>query len=241
MMSDWGSVFPGQEVAYTIILRNDQSATLEDVTIGSMLPGNLKVLGAAANRGSDPSVTGNDMQYSISTIKPGEVVEITIQTEVKPDIARGTRLVAQSQLDFQGGPPSLLSNIVTVMVLDDEERVAAAPVSSPYAQAPTDTPAPTKTPAATNTPAPTDTPEPTGTSGATDAPTATNKPTQSAEAVAAVPKTSPQPTPASSRAAEPATAPLPATSSGVPLVGLALLGLTLMIRTVRLHRARERI
>jgi hypothetical protein len=36
-------------------------------------------------------------------------------------------------------------------------------------------------------------------------------------------------------------APLPATSTGVPLAGLVLLGLTMVVRTVRLHRARERV
>jgi len=36
-------------------------------------------------------------------------------------------------------------------------------------------------------------------------------------------------------------APLPATSTGVPLAGFVMLGLTLIIRMVRLYRERERI
>jgi hypothetical protein len=38
-----------------------------------------------------------------------------------------------------------------------------------------------------------------------------------------------------------APAPLPATSQGIPISGILLLGLTLLLRTVRLHRAQSRI
>jgi hypothetical protein len=37
------------------------------------------------------------------------------------------------------------------------------------------------------------------------------------------------------------SAPLPDTSSGVPMAGVLLLGMTLLVRTVRLHRAKERL
>jgi hypothetical protein len=36
-------------------------------------------------------------------------------------------------------------------------------------------------------------------------------------------------------------APLPNTSAGIPFLGVLLLGATLLTRTIRLHRARERI
>jgi hypothetical protein len=36
-------------------------------------------------------------------------------------------------------------------------------------------------------------------------------------------------------------APLPATSTGVPLAGFVLLGMTLLIRTIRIKRSRERL
>jgi len=38
-----------------------------------------------------------------------------------------------------------------------------------------------------------------------------------------------------------AAAPLPATSQGIPISGILLLGLTLLLRTVRIHRAQSRI
>jgi len=47
--------------------------------------------------------------------------------------------------------------------------------------------------------------------------------------------------PASAGAAAPAAAPLPATSQGIPISGILLLGLTLLLRTVRIHRAQSRI
>jgi len=39
----------------------------------------------------------------------------------------------------------------------------------------------------------------------------------------------------------PAAAPLPATSQGIPISGILLLGMTLLLRTVRIHRAQSRI
>jgi hypothetical protein len=47
--------------------------------------------------------------------------------------------------------------------------------------------------------------------------------------------------PASAGAVATAAAPLPATSQGIPISGILLLGLTLLLRTVRIHRAQERI
>jgi hypothetical protein len=66
-----------------------------------------------------------------------------------------------------------------------------------------------------------------------------------------VPTAVPSPTPTSqvvSSQSQPAAggaggapAPLPATSQGIPISGILLLGLTLLLRTVRIHRAQSRI
>jgi hypothetical protein len=233
--SDWGSAYPGQDVRYTLVLRNTRpanpnvNADLTGITIRTTLPGNLEVLGASSDRGGTPAVNGNDVQLALDRLRPGEGVEISIRTRIKLDVARGTLIVAQGQVTYSGLNPnqSLFSNVVTVLVVD------AAPTS--VAQT---TPTPTLSP----TPSPTPTPE-------VAPPTATSTLMPSATSTSAAPSVAPDqsrvqtatPVVAGGGSGGGAPPPLPATSTGVPLLGFALLGMTLLVRTVRLHRARERI
>lgn len=271
MLSDWGSAFPGQDVVYTIILQNNQATTLRNVVIGSTLPANLTVKGAAASRGDDPTVTANEVRYHTDSLAEGEMVQLMVQTTVKPNVVGGTRMVAQSQLSYDGAPPSFFSNVVTVMVVDNEERIAAAPITSPYPRAEwiaraTAMATGTSTMVLTATTIPTTTDTPQGMSMALPtltpasaiatvaetvriAATATVETPGMNRTITATTKLAmlPQPAPTSIEAAPVAdqtnttSAPLPATSTGLPLAGGVLLGVTLMIRTVRLHRARERM
>ncbi|MCS6883355.1 MAG: hypothetical protein RMK84_19880 [Oscillochloridaceae bacterium] len=220
LASDWGSAYPGQQVNFTLVVRNtrppaaDGANTLRNLTVRSTLPANLEVLGARADRGVDPAVSGNDVNYTLDQLQSGEGVEITIPTRVRPDVLAGTLIVVQGQLLYDGlSPAPLFSNIVSVQVVG-----AVQPPTPPIAQQVTPTAVPyppprSPTPARTATAAPT----------ATSAPTATPRPT-----VAPAP---PSPPPA----------PLPETSAGVPFLGIMLLGGTLLTRTIRLHRARSRL
>jgi hypothetical protein len=226
--SDWGSANAGQEVKYTIALRNTRSAgdanNLSDLLIRSTLPSNLEVLGASSDRGVDPTVAGNDVQLRIATLKPGETIELTVRTRIKPKVARGTLIVSQAQATYAGLAQALFSNVVTVLVVD------AAPTSAATAVAQAGTATSTVAP-------PTNTAQivATGTStvvGATS--TQGSIVNQAATATGVV-------LPTATVAPTTPTAPLPNTSTGVPILGFALLGLTMLVRTVRLHRVRERI
>lgn len=228
MASDWGSAFAGQEVQYTLVLRNTRAPAadgvndLNNVTISSRMPSNLEVQGATADRsGSDPTVTGNDILYQIASLKPGEGVEIAIRSRIRANVARGTLIVAQSQVQYTGLTQPIFSNIVTVQVVDQAPQATVAPTATPTA------------------------PPPTATATATSAPAS---PIASPQTVQLTPTVG-RGTPTSTATAQPPAggvqpdteAPLPATNAGVPLAGLILLGLTLLTRTVRLHRSRERI
>ena len=223
LASDWGSAYPGQQVNFTLVVRNtrppvaDGSSTLRNITVRSALPTNLEVLGARADRGVDPTVSGNDVTYTLDQLQPGEGVEITIPTRIRPDVTAGTLIVVQGQLFYAGlAPAPLFSNIVSVQVVG-----AAQPPTAPIAQQVTPTAAPYPPPRS-----------PTAARTATSGPTATSAPTAT-----------PLPTIASASAPPPAPppAPLPETSAGVPLLGVMLLGGTLLTRTIRLHRARSRL
>ena len=229
LASDWGSAYPGQQVNFTLAVRNTRAPAaagannLRNVTVRSALPGNLELLGARADRGSDPAVNGNEVSYSIPLLQPGEGVEITVETRIRPDVTVGTLLVAQGQLTYEGLAQTAFSNIVSVQVVGNAQPpTAAAGGGSPVAQAATATAAPYPPPG-TGTPVRT-----------TATPVRTITPTVAGQA--------PQPTAPPPTIVPPRPpAPLPETSGGVPLLGIALLGGTLLTRTWRIHRAKSRL
>jgi len=215
MASDWGSAFPGQEINYVIAASNTRtSGALRDVQITSNLPANLQILDAKADRGGDPLVTGNSVSLKLSVLNPGEGVEVAIKTRIKDSVAIGTQIVSQAELTFAGLALSAHSNIVTVLV------VGVPPLQSTATLTPTSA-------LATATPTTTPTTTPTATATVTSVPpTATGAPAIDA---------------AAGGAAASGSAPLPNTSAGVPFLGILMLGMTLMFRTVRVHREQTRI
>ncbi|RRR77874.1 MAG: hypothetical protein EI684_00980 [Candidatus Viridilinea halotolerans] len=254
MSSDWGSAYPGQQVNFTLVLRNTQGSSahvhmtlqggqkvfflpvaydelnsqvsqgnaLGNLTLRVVMPDNLELLDAQADRGTDPTLSGQEVVHRLDQLGAGEGVELTVATRIRPNVAAGTFLVAQGQLLYEGRAQALFSNIVSVLVVGALQPTVGQLVTGvPVA----DTPLPSTavSPTATFAPAaPTD-----AAVAAGDAPTAV--PTVRATAAPAV-------------ATEPAAgAPLPDTRTGVPFVGILLLGMTLFTRTWRLHRARERL
>jgi uncharacterized repeat protein (TIGR01451 family) len=216
MASDWGSAFTGQEVNYVIAFRNTRtSGTLTNLVITSALPDNLTILDKKADRG-DPQTQGNQLTLRLDSLAAGQGVEIAIRTQIKDDVQVGTRIVSQAQATWDSLGLPLNSNVVTVLIVGSD----FGPVVQIGATA-----------TATSTIAPT----------ATTAPTATETPAPSATpAPPAVQAAAPTKAPAGG-VSNVGTAPLPETSAGVPIFGFALLGFTLMARTVRIHRAQTRI
>jgi hypothetical protein len=219
--SDWGSAYPGQDVNFTLVIRNTRATAangannLRNVTLRSVLPNNVEVRGAKADRGADPTVSGNEVRYTIAELAPGEGIELTIASRIRAGIASGTLLVAQGQVQYDGLSAPAFSNVVSVLVVGS---------TSPAQQAASATASAT----ALSSPSPTA--------------TATAK-LPSSNLGGGVPAAASTSTPIPTKVASPAPAPapLPETSGGVPVGGVLLLGMTLFLRTWRLHRARERI
>ncbi|MDW8405992.1 hypothetical protein, partial [Chloroflexus sp.] len=224
LASDWGSAYAGQDVIFTVVLGNTHPAqTISAVSLRSVMPSNLQVLGANASRGSDPVINGQTVTYTAPDLAPGERVQVTIATRIRPNVAAGTLLVVQAQASYSGLNRPVFSNISTVLVVGEQQAVTPTatltPVRSPTA---------TATTGVTATATATAAPSPTATIGAVlgggVAPTATLTPTLPAAG-----------------GQSGGQAPLPNTSAGIPFLGVLLLGATLLTRTIRLHRARERI
>jgi hypothetical protein len=222
MQSDWGSAFPSQEINYVIAAQNTRaSGDMRDLRISAAMPANLDVLSASASYGTDPrftnvdpAVAGNNVSLKLDNLRPGEQVIIAIKTRVKAGVAVGTRIVSQAELTFTGIKLPAYSNIVTVLI------VGAAPTQAALLQAASATSTLPPTPSATATASVTATPP----ASPTSAPAPSASPPANAAGAAATPR-----------------APLPETSTGVPIFGFVLLGMTMMLRTVRVHRAQSRL
>jgi hypothetical protein len=219
--SDWGSAYPGQDVNFTLVIRNTRAAAangannLRNITLRSVLPNNIEVRGAKADRGSDPTVAGNEVRYTITQLAPGEGIELTIASRIRVGVTSGTLLVAQGQAQYDGLSAPAFSNVVSVLVVGTGTGQQAA---SATLQA---TPSPSPTLTATSVlPS-------SNLGGGTPAIASTSTPATAPTSAVSPPPSVP--------------APLPATSGGVPVGGVLLLGMTLFLRTWRLHRSRERI
>ena len=231
MASDWGSAFPDQEVNYVIALRNVQPSdgrVLSEVNVASTLPSNLEVIGAQSDAGVDPDVSGNTVSLELDELRPGEGIEIAIQTRIDADVEIGTRLVAQAELNHEGLELPAFSNVVTVLVVGIAPLDAQSTITSTATI--TDTAVTTATVVAET---PTMTVEPTDDATTADTDT-TVEPTEA---------TSPEPTevPEVAGGGTEDSETLPATNAGIPFLGFTLLGATLMVRTVRIRRDQSRI
>lgn len=213
MASDWGSAFTEQEVNYVIAFRNTStSKAINNLVLSSLLPANLQILEQKSDHG-DPQLQGNQLTLKLPSLAAGQGVEIAVRAKIKADVDVGTRIVSQAEASYDGLALPLRSNIVTVLIVGS--ALGPAPAG---AQAATPTTQPSPSPSATAVP-----PTPTDSisvaaAAATVAPTATASPSAGGAA--------PQ---------------LPATSTGVPISGFALFGLTMLLRTVRMHREKSRI
>jgi hypothetical protein len=149
MVSDWGSAFPGQEVVFNIELTNlrepadDGSNDLRNIRVNSRFPLNLELDGASANQGGDPTLMGNDLTHRLNRLPPGETLAITVETRIDDTVTPGTLLVTQAQAEFDGASRPLLSNLVTVLVVNPAQQVTATAGAVRTATAQT---SPTRTP-----------------------------------------------------------------------------------------------
>jgi hypothetical protein len=143
-------------------------------------------------------------------------------------VAAGTLLVVQAQANQRDLSRPVFSNISTVLVVGGQQ-VATATATGTRAPATLTASVVSPTAGTTATSAP-----------ATATATATPDIVLGGGAPPAV-TTTPTTTPPAAGGASGGQAPLPNTSAGIPCLGVLLLGATLLTRTIRLHRARERL
>jgi fimbrial isopeptide formation D2 family protein len=227
MGSDWGSAFTSQEINYDILFQNTrESGVINNLSIISALPSNLLFVSASAGYGPDlntltsidPKAVGNEISLTLNALDRSQWVKISIKTKVKDLVATGARIVSQAEATFDGLAVPVRTKPVYVLVVGSDLG-PSLPLIQGGTPSATSGPSATSLPSATPSAAPTAIPSATpATAGATD-----QSLSQGAGGAIVAP------------------APLPATSQGIPISGILLLGLTLLLRTVRIHRAQERI
>ncbi len=227
LTSDWGSAYADQDIVFTIVLGNTHPAqTVSAVNVRSVMPSNLRILSASASRGADPTINGQTVSYVAPDLAPGDRIEINIATRIRPNVATGTLLVVQAQATYRELSRPVFSNISTVLVVGEQQAATATATLAPVISPTFTTTAVPVTATLTPSPVATVTVTPSVVLGSGSSATVTATP--SATVVVAGGQTG-------------GTAPLPNTSAGIPFLGVLLLGATLLTRTIRLHRARERI
>jgi hypothetical protein len=198
---------------------------INNLAIVSALPDNLQFVSASAGYGPDlstltsidPKVVGSEISLALNELNRGQWVKISIKTKVKDAVATGARIVSQAEATFDGLGLPVRTKPVYVLIVGSELG-PSLPLIQGGTPSVTSAPSPTAPPSATPSVAPTAVPS------ATPAPIGVTDQSISAAGGTVV-----------------APAPLPATSQGIPISGILLLGLTLLLRTVRLHRAQSRI
>ncbi|HEU5087521.1 MAG TPA: hypothetical protein VFT99_08755, partial [Roseiflexaceae bacterium] len=223
LASDWGSAFPSQNVRYTIAARNGKTdLALREVVISIGLASNVELTGKPVSDRGDPEVSGNRVIMRLNELTTGQGIEIGIPVRIKSDVAVGTRIVAQAEMTYRGLSTPIYSNIVPILIVGQAQQATATALPSATATVATTATAPAATATAT------------AAATATSTPLATTTPGAVATATRGTTGVQPSNPPGT-------VTQLPETSSGVPISGLALLGLTLLTRTFRLHRAQDRI
>ncbi len=226
--SDRGSAFRDQEVTYVLALVNDRPGEpLRDVVLSAALPPNLIASRATISNNarpagaSDPQLTDGRLRVGISELKQGERIEVQVLARVAADAPVGSRVVVQSELTYGGLQLPIYSNLVSLQIVGSPAVVEPPATATPSA---TLRPTTTATGVAASVTVRPGSPYP-APAGTTATPTA---PAQAAG-------TTPPPVPVQP------IGQLPSTSTGVPLAGLALLGGTVLTRTLRIHRAKTRV
>jgi len=135
---------PGQEVTFTITVRNQGIAQAQNVWVTDTVPNFLTVLAVTTTKGTVQPIVNNTVVVYVGTLEPygTEVVTITIRTRVRA-----------------GTPPGTLMNNLAVVTCDGGDDRDEAPVRVPEEPTPEPPgpppPAPTPTPTVPVTPTPT--------------------------------------------------------------------------------------
>ena len=139
---------PGQEVTFTLTVRNQGIAQAQNVWVTDTVPAFLDAFAATTTKGTVQPIVNNTVVVYIGTLEPhgAEVVTITIRTRVR-----------------SGTPAGTLMNNLAVVTADGGDDQDDAPVRVPRDGGDDDDgpppPAPTPTPAPTALVTPTPTPE----------------------------------------------------------------------------------
>ncbi len=96
---------PGQEVTFTLTVRNQGIALAHNVWVTDTVPTFLEVLAATTTKGVVQSIADNTVVVYIGTLGPygTEVVTVTIRTRIRSGTPPGTQMTNQAVVSCDGG------------------------------------------------------------------------------------------------------------------------------------------
>jgi uncharacterized repeat protein (TIGR01451 family) len=102
MSADRLQASPGEQVTYTVTVRNSLSSPLAGVTLTALLPLEIKDIEASLSQGNT-EMWDNLVTAEIGWLEPGEMAQVTIVGTVKEGTAAGTMLTNRASLLYTGG------------------------------------------------------------------------------------------------------------------------------------------
>jgi len=112
---DKNLVLPGETVTFTLIVTNSGDLTAPDVTVTDVLPAALIIRSAGASQGTF-AIIGGTIVFSLGTVSPGQVITLTVVTQVSTQTAPPFDLINGATLRWPGGSSAIASNRVQVHV-----------------------------------------------------------------------------------------------------------------------------
>lgn len=111
-----GDLTPGDEILWTITVKNVGAVTLNDITVTNLVPEwTSYVAGSIEGTGADDS-SGSSLTWAVGTLKCGERLTLSFRSRVDDDAPAGTVIVNQASTDSAETPPSTSKEVSLVVV-----------------------------------------------------------------------------------------------------------------------------
>ena len=113
LKTDVAGVEPGGQFVYTAVAGNIGQQAVEDAVLVVMLPEGISVVETSSSRG-DVLVEAGRAYVVLGMLEPGERVELHVRVRVLEDVAPGTVMETQAELQHASG--RVLSNRALVLL-----------------------------------------------------------------------------------------------------------------------------
>ena len=120
----------GDEVRFTLTVTNQGDENAENVILSDPVPEAFQVLDASSDRG-DLAVSGNTVVVTLGTVRPGDVIRVTIRARVLSAALDGHNVAS---LATSSGDDDVTDNVSSVALRLGEALATPTPTPAPSAE-----------------------------------------------------------------------------------------------------------